>query len=194
MSRAGWPGGKLSAPKLFQSVSTSGPSATVKPMPTKTSSSSWMACVTRCTCPAGGRRRLQGGFEPLAHVAPLVGLERPQPLAELGERGAAADHRALDGPQLVDGRGCGDADAGGILDAPDLGREIVASGVAVACRARGVVGAHGVVAHRLPLMLRCTLPPPAASRPVHCAGHGAVRGSAVGAATRSTGSCPPCRR
>ena len=33
MSRAGCPGGKLSAPKLCQSVSTSGPSATVKPEP-----------------------------------------------------------------------------------------------------------------------------------------------------------------
>ena len=33
MSRAGWSGGKFSAPKLFQSVSTSGPSATVNPMP-----------------------------------------------------------------------------------------------------------------------------------------------------------------
>ena len=40
MPRAGWAGGMLSASKLYQSVSTSGPSATSKPMPTKTSSSS----------------------------------------------------------------------------------------------------------------------------------------------------------
>ena len=35
MSRAGWPGGKLSAVKLWKSSSTSGPSATVKPISAK---------------------------------------------------------------------------------------------------------------------------------------------------------------
>ena len=33
MPRAGWAGGMLSASKLYQSVSASGPSATSKPMP-----------------------------------------------------------------------------------------------------------------------------------------------------------------
>ena len=51
MSRAGCDGGMFSASKLYQSDSASGPSATVKPMPTKTSSSSSRAWVTRCRWP-----------------------------------------------------------------------------------------------------------------------------------------------
>ncbi len=47
MLRAGWLGGMFSASKLYQSVSTSGPSATRKPSPTNTSSSRSQACVTR---------------------------------------------------------------------------------------------------------------------------------------------------
>src|SRR4051794_700584 len=51
MSRAGWSGAKLSAPKLCHSSSTSGPSATVNPSPTNTSSSRSHAWVTSCLWP-----------------------------------------------------------------------------------------------------------------------------------------------
>ena len=53
--RAGCAGGMLSASKLYQSLSTSGPSETVKPMATKTSSSSRCVRATRLGCP--DRRR-----------------------------------------------------------------------------------------------------------------------------------------
>ena len=61
MSRAGWAGGMLSASKLYQSDSASGPSATVKPMPTKTSSNSARAWETRCRWPRAGEREDLGG-------------------------------------------------------------------------------------------------------------------------------------
>ena len=51
MPRAGWAGGMLSASKLYQSVSASGPSATSNPIPTKTSSSSSRAWDTRWRWP-----------------------------------------------------------------------------------------------------------------------------------------------
>ena len=53
----GAPAGMLSASKLYQSVSTSGPSATVKPMPTNTSSRRSRVWVTRCRWPRRRRRR-----------------------------------------------------------------------------------------------------------------------------------------
>ena len=62
MPRAGWAGGMFSASKLYQSVSASGPSATVKPMPTKTSSSSARAWVTRCRWPRAGGERTWAGI------------------------------------------------------------------------------------------------------------------------------------
>ncbi len=52
----------FSASKLYQSVSASGPSATVKPMPTKTSSSSARAWVTRCRWPRAGAVRTWSGM------------------------------------------------------------------------------------------------------------------------------------
>ena len=55
MPRAGCAAGMLSASKLYQSVSTSGPSATVKPMPMKTSTSRSQVCVTKCSEPRSGR-------------------------------------------------------------------------------------------------------------------------------------------
>ncbi len=51
MPRAGWAGGMLSASKLYQSVSASGPSATTNPMATNTSSRASRVWVTRCRCP-----------------------------------------------------------------------------------------------------------------------------------------------
>ena len=57
MPRAGCAGGMFSASKLYQSVSASGPSATVNPMPTKTSSSSARAWVTGWRCPRAGAVR-----------------------------------------------------------------------------------------------------------------------------------------
>jgi hypothetical protein len=57
MPRAGCAGGMFSASKLYQSVSASGPSATVNPMPTKTSSSSARACVAGWRCPRAGAVR-----------------------------------------------------------------------------------------------------------------------------------------
>ncbi len=51
VSREGCDGGMFSASKLYQSDSASGPSATVKPMPTKRSSSSALAWLTRCRWP-----------------------------------------------------------------------------------------------------------------------------------------------
>ena len=47
----------LSAVKLLKSVSTSGPSATLNPMPTNTSSSRSQAWVTMCACPRERRAR-----------------------------------------------------------------------------------------------------------------------------------------
>ena len=76
--------GMLSASKLCQSVSTSGPSAIWKPRPTKTSSSRSHACVTRWAWP---RARLAGE---LGEVEPL-GLDagRGGGVAQL--RGARGD-------------------------------------------------------------------------------------------------------
>ena len=51
MPRAGWAGGMLRAPKLYQSLSISGPSATLKPMPTKTSSKASRVWDTRWRWP-----------------------------------------------------------------------------------------------------------------------------------------------
>ena len=60
MPRAGWAGGMLRAPKLYQSVSISGPSSTSKPMPTKTSSRAAWVWDTRLRCP----RSAGAGSEP----------------------------------------------------------------------------------------------------------------------------------
>ena len=78
MLRAGWAAGMLSASKLYQSVSTSGPSATVKPMPTKTSSSASRVWVTRWRWP---RRRstsisVRSRRSADSVLAPGLGLER----------------------------------------------------------------------------------------------------------------------
>ena len=53
MVRAGWSGMKLSASKLSHSASSSGPSATSQPMPTKTSSIRLIRAVIGCTAPTG---------------------------------------------------------------------------------------------------------------------------------------------
>ena len=60
MPRAGWAGGMFSASKLYQSDSASGPSATLKPMPTKTSSSSSRAWVTRWRWPRAAAQSAPG--------------------------------------------------------------------------------------------------------------------------------------
>ena len=94
MPRAGWAGGMLRASKLYQSVSTSGPSATAKPMPTKTSSSSSRVWVTRCRWPrAGGASTVLG--DDLGQVE-AVGLQRLGPLGlrQLGPAGGQPAPRA----------------------------------------------------------------------------------------------------
>ena len=85
MSRAGWPGGKLSAPKLFQSVSISGPSATVKPMPTKTSSSCSIAWVTRWRWPKPALDTDLGEIEPFG-LEPGGAICGRDDVANLGRR------------------------------------------------------------------------------------------------------------
>ena len=63
MPRAGWAGGMLRAPKLYQSVSISGPSATSNPMPTKTSSSASRVWDTRWRWPrAAGAGTVPGRY------------------------------------------------------------------------------------------------------------------------------------
>ena len=59
----GGPSAMLSASKLCQSVSTSGPSATWKPSPMNTSSSRSQAWVTRCAWPRVGRADELGEVE-----------------------------------------------------------------------------------------------------------------------------------
>ena len=56
VSRAGWPGGKLSAVKLWKSSSTSGPSATSKPISAKITASSSITWVIGCSEPCGSGR------------------------------------------------------------------------------------------------------------------------------------------
>ena len=73
MPRAGWAGGMLSAPKLYQSVSISGPSATSKPMPTKTSSSSSRVWDTRWRWPRAGGPAHRAGDE-LGQVEPVAAI------------------------------------------------------------------------------------------------------------------------
>ena len=104
MPRAGWAGGMLSASKLYQSVSASGPSATAKPMEMKVSSSSSRVWVTRCRwprsgIPAGrrGRRQHLGQIEALVDSSAgprSLGLELPG-----RRRGRPASRR----PRVVDG-------------------------------------------------------------------------------------------
>ncbi len=96
MPRAGWAGGMFSASKLYQSVSASGPSATVKPMPTKTSSSSARAWVTRCRCPrAGGDAHLVR--DDLGQVE-AVGQQRLGPLGLAASSARRAARRASSVP------------------------------------------------------------------------------------------------
>ena len=110
MLRAGWAGGMLRAPKLYQSVSISGPSATSKPMPTKTSSSSSRVWVTRWRWPrAAGRgcgagRRTRSGRSGAGHLGGQLGWPRSRSAAAssrprrwCGPRAAAA--RAPCGPR-----------------------------------------------------------------------------------------------
>src|SRR2546421_554850 len=75
--RAGWSSGMFRAVKLYQSVSTSGPSTTRYPSRVKTSTISYSVAVSGCTEPGRGRRpgsvtstrsrsswaRRRGGFE-----------------------------------------------------------------------------------------------------------------------------------
>ena len=96
MLRAGWRGGMLRASKLYQSVSTSGPSATVKPMPTNTSSRRSMVWVTRWRWPRRGAGHHLGEVEAL-------GLQ-PRPARVGGQlprrRSASGRLRAARGPSL----------------------------------------------------------------------------------------------
>ena len=69
MLRAGWSGGMFRAAKLYQSVSTSGPSAMVKPSPTNTSSSRSCVWVTRWVWPRAGPARELGEVEALGGQA-----------------------------------------------------------------------------------------------------------------------------
>ena len=106
-SRAGWSGGMLSASKLYQSVSTSGPSATVKPRPTKTSSRRLVAWVTRCRWPASaaGRTSVRSSrsASSCARRPPARAPARVPPAAALD--GAARLVQRLAGrPALVGGR------------------------------------------------------------------------------------------
>ena len=99
MPRAGWAGGMLRAPKLYQSVSISGPSATSNPIPTKTSSSASRVWDTRWRWP---RRRGPGGGagHELGQVEPggghLGGAARRS-----GSRPGALEQRLDRGPGLV---------------------------------------------------------------------------------------------
>ena len=83
MSRAGGRAGKLRAPKLCQSVSTSGPRPPVKPMPTKTSSSSSIAWVTRWRWPS---RRPGGTSVRSRRSARTARWAWPSPPSPLGQR------------------------------------------------------------------------------------------------------------
>ena len=65
-SIAGWSAGKLSEPKLYHSVSASGPNATVKPSSRKMSSISRITSVTGCRPPCqrwrAGIVKVRGGM------------------------------------------------------------------------------------------------------------------------------------
>ena len=89
ISRAGWPSGKLSAVKLYQSVSMSGPSAIEKPMSEKIaviSSITWLTGWMRPSAVGAGRTR-QGDVDALGGEA---GIERG-----LGEVAALASISAV---------------------------------------------------------------------------------------------------
>ena len=92
MSRAGWSGGKLSAPKLCQSVSTSGPSAMVKPIPTNTSSSGLhgLRDEVEVSGTAGGRDL--GQVEPLGLRAARAGAACSSS-TRLADRAASSESR-----------------------------------------------------------------------------------------------------
>ena len=80
--RAGWSSPMLRAPKLYQSVSTSGPSATWKPRPMNTSSSRSHAWVTRWAwprrgLPANSDRSSRSASTRRAISAPVSASRRP---------------------------------------------------------------------------------------------------------------------
>ena len=78
MSIAGWSAGKLSATKLYQSVSTSGPTATVKPSSRKIST---ISSTTRVTGMLG------------ADPAPAAGHGEVSPAASRRRRSASSAAR-----------------------------------------------------------------------------------------------------
>src|SRR5690349_12120382 len=124
MFRAGWPAGKFRASKLYQSVSTSGPSATENPMATKVSSRASTAWVTRWRWPrrrslmtsvrssrsasgrAAGQRlldRLGLLVEEAALLLALLGRELPERLLALGQLRALAQELGAERGQVIEG-------------------------------------------------------------------------------------------
>ena len=111
MPRAGWWGGMLSASKLCQSSSTSGPSATSKPMETKMSSSSWRTCATRWRWPRAHRahpgrssnRRSGPPTQRRPRSGPGARRKPGGPLPPLGARHALGEKGLQLSPGLLEG-------------------------------------------------------------------------------------------
>ena len=92
--RAGWAGGMLSASKLYQSVSISGPSATSNPMPTNTSSSASRVWVTRWRWPRAAGAATEPGMN-------SVRSSRLSAISRASSSAAISARRLLE--QLLDG-------------------------------------------------------------------------------------------
>ncbi len=94
MPRAGWAGGMLRAPKLYQSVSISGPSATSNPMPTKTSSRASWVWETRWRWPRAAGAGTRPGMNSVRSIR-LSAISRASSSA--GDLGPPVLDAALDG-------------------------------------------------------------------------------------------------
>ena len=107
MPRAGWPGPMFRASKLYQSLSTSGPSAIWKPSPMNTSSSRSIAWVTTWAWPRRGRA--SSSVRSRASAANCAARSAPARAAQASvQRGRHAGDRRVDrlpgGALLVDRR------------------------------------------------------------------------------------------
>ena len=164
LDRAGWSGGMLSASKLNHSASTSGPSATSKPIATNRSAMRSVRVVSGCRAPAGdpvpGQRDVDGLLD--EHPGVALGLELGLPGGQRLGDGAAGGAHPLAGlrlggrrqrPDLAVGQGQGGPVAG-VLEAGGLERVEVGrrgdggqGGVAGLLDLVGVQGGHlhGVV-------------------------------------------------
>ena len=93
--RAGWSGPRLRASKLSHSLSSSGPSATSQPIPTKASTSRWADELDGVAGAEAARRRRDRDVDPLLDEDPLVALGLELGLAR-GERRADPPPRLAD--------------------------------------------------------------------------------------------------